>query len=133
MPCMPSTPEIFVMQWGAQNVFRVATPPWRQPRGKWMGSYVNSHTNAIWKRWPLWEIDRRFALNSSAGWFRRGLSSVPRQSRRCSPFSTRTVTTLDSTPYALHPTPYTLHHTPYAIHDTPYTLISDSVLIKWCL
>ena len=25
-------------------------PPWRQPRGKWMVSLVNSHTNATSKR-----------------------------------------------------------------------------------
>jgi len=43
-------------------------PPWRQPRGKWMVSLVNSHTNATSKKWHLWEIDLRFALNSTAGW-----------------------------------------------------------------
>ena len=43
-------------------------PPWRQPRGKWMIYLVNSHTNATSKRWHLWEIDLRFALNSTPGW-----------------------------------------------------------------
>ena len=37
-------------------------PPWGQPRGKWMISFVNSHTNATSKRWHLWEIDYTFAL-----------------------------------------------------------------------
>ena len=32
-------------------------PPWRQPRGKWMVSLVNSHTNATSKMSHLWEID----------------------------------------------------------------------------
>ena len=41
------------------------TPPCRQPRGKWMVSLVNSHTNATWH---LWVIDLRFALNSTPGW-----------------------------------------------------------------
>ena len=44
------------------------TPPWRQPGGRWMVSLVNSHTNAVSKRWHLWEIDLRFALNSTPGW-----------------------------------------------------------------
>jgi len=42
--------------------------PWREPRGKWMVSLVNSHTNATLKMWHLWEIDLRFALNSTPGW-----------------------------------------------------------------
>ena len=46
------------------------SPPWRQPRGKWMVSLVNCHTNATSNRWHLWEIDARFALNSTPGWFR---------------------------------------------------------------
>ena len=29
---------------------------------------VNAHTNATSKRWHLWEIDLRFALNSTPGW-----------------------------------------------------------------
>ena len=43
-------------------------PPWRQPRGKTIVSLVNLHTNATSKRWNLWEIDLRFALNSTPGW-----------------------------------------------------------------
>ena len=41
--------------------------PWRQPRGKWLVSLVNTHTDAISKRWHLWEIDLKFALNSTPG------------------------------------------------------------------
>jgi len=33
-----------------------------------MVSLVNSHTNVTSKRWHLWEIDLRFALNSTPGW-----------------------------------------------------------------
>jgi hypothetical protein len=44
------------------------SPTWRQPRGKWMVSLVSSHTNATSKRLHLWEIDFRFALNSTPGW-----------------------------------------------------------------
>ena len=51
-----------------QSWFGVQGPPWRQPRGNWMVSLVNSHTNATSKRWHLWEIDLRFALNSTPGW-----------------------------------------------------------------
>ena len=47
--------------------FRVQ-PPWRQPRGNWMVSWVNSHTNAIRIEWHLWEIDLRFAPGLSPGW-----------------------------------------------------------------
>ena len=36
---------------------RRGQPPWRQPRGKWMISFGNSHTNVTLKRWHLWEID----------------------------------------------------------------------------
>ena len=43
-------------------------PPWRQLRGKWMVSSVNSRSNATSRRWHLWEIDLRFALNSTPGW-----------------------------------------------------------------
>ena len=42
-------------------------PPWRKPRGKWIFSLVNFHTNATSKRWHLWEIDLGFALNSTPG------------------------------------------------------------------
>jgi len=47
---------------------READPPWRQPRGISMGSLVNSHTNATSSRWHVWEMDSRFALNSTPGW-----------------------------------------------------------------
>ena len=46
----------------------IVGPPWRQPGGKWMVALVNSHTAATSKRWHLWEIDLRFALNSTPGW-----------------------------------------------------------------
>ena len=36
-----------------------------------MVSLVNSHTNAISKRWDWWEIDSRFALSSTPGWVGR--------------------------------------------------------------
>jgi len=55
----------FMRRFAAQ---KNSTPPWRQPRGKWMVSLVNSHTNATSKRWHLLEIDLRFALNSTTGW-----------------------------------------------------------------
>ena len=29
---------------------------------------VNSNTNATSKKWHLWEIDLKFALNSTPGW-----------------------------------------------------------------
>ena len=32
---------------------------------------VNSHATATSKRWHLWEIDLRFALNSTPGWIKR--------------------------------------------------------------
>ena len=43
-------------------------PPWRQPKGKWMVSLVNSHTSATSNWWHLWEIDLIFAFNSTPGW-----------------------------------------------------------------
>ena len=43
-------------------------PPRRQPRGKWMVSLVNSHTNATRIGWHLWEIDLRFAPGLPPGW-----------------------------------------------------------------
>ena len=64
--------------------------PWRQPIGKWIVCVVNSHTNATSKRWHLWEIDLRFALNSTPGWvsnvspFRSAAGRVP--SQRCQHF-----------------------------------------------
>ena len=53
-------------------------PPWRQPRGKSMISLVDSHTNATSKTWHLWEIDLRFALNSTPGWGRCRKARSPR-------------------------------------------------------
>ena len=51
-----------------ESGFGICAPPWRQPRGKWMVSLVNSHTHATRFGWHLWEIDLRFALNSTPGW-----------------------------------------------------------------
>ena len=45
-----------------------AKPPWRQPRSKRVVCLVNSHANATSKRWHLWEIDLKFALDSTPGW-----------------------------------------------------------------
>ena len=39
-----------------------------QLRGKSIVSLVNSHTNATRIGWHQWEIDLRFALNSTPGW-----------------------------------------------------------------
>ena len=69
-------------------MFSFAHPPWRQPRGKWMVSLVNSYTDATPSRWHLWEIDFRFALNSTPGWpgasrRRRCSRNGNRTSRRC--------------------------------------------------
>ena len=43
-------------------------PPWMQPRGNFMVSLVNSHTNSTRIGWHLWEIDLRFAPGSPPGW-----------------------------------------------------------------
>ena len=43
-------------------------PPWIQPRGRWMVSLVNSHTNNTRIGWHLWEIDLRFAPGLPPGW-----------------------------------------------------------------
>ena len=43
-------------------------PSWRQPRGRWMVSLVNSHVNASLKNWHSWEIGLRFALSPTSGW-----------------------------------------------------------------
>ena len=47
-------------------------PHWRQPRGKWIVSLVNSHTNATSKRWHLWEIELRFAPGLPPEWQEAG-------------------------------------------------------------
>jgi len=64
--------------------------------GKWMVSLVNSHTNATSKRWHLWEIDLRFALNSAPGWWvahpgmvRTTLFSIPMPAAGCAPDQVR--------------------------------------------
>jgi hypothetical protein len=51
-------------------------PPWRQPRGKSVVSFVNSRSNAISRRKHLWEIVLRFALGLPAGWGARTRSSA---------------------------------------------------------
>ena len=48
-----------------------------------MVSLVNSHTNANPKRWHLWEIDLRLALNSTPGWYAD--SCAPGQSKSQAP------------------------------------------------
>ena len=54
-------------------------PPWRQPRGKLMGSLVNSHTNTTRIGWHLWEIDLRLAPGLPPGWYNQEkLAIVPR-------------------------------------------------------
>jgi len=48
-----------------------------------MVSLVNFHTNATSNRWHLWEIDLRFALNSTPGWTGRvSTGSRPKLSAR---------------------------------------------------
>ena len=42
-----------------------------QPRGKWMVSLVNSHTNATRIGWHLWEIYLTFAPGLPPGWILR--------------------------------------------------------------
>ena len=44
------------------------TPPWRPTRGKWIVYLVNSFKNAASKRWHLWEIDLKFALDWTSAW-----------------------------------------------------------------
>ena len=82
-PCMqvvvPGGPEIAVHTYdtplsGEPPPLTTHLPPWRQPKGKWMVSVVNSHTNTTSKRWHLWEIDLRFALNPTPGWLKARLS-----------------------------------------------------------
>ena len=47
---------------------REQLPPWRQPRGKWMVSLVNSNSSATRIVWNMWEIDLRFAPELPPGW-----------------------------------------------------------------
>ena len=42
-----------------------------------MISLVNAHTNVTSKRWHVWEIDLRFALNSNPGWSSATSSDCP--------------------------------------------------------
>ena len=53
---------------GADKDATEKVPPLRQPRGKWIVSLVNSHSNTTSQRWHQWEIDLRFALKSTPGW-----------------------------------------------------------------
>ena len=102
---------------------------------------VNSHTNATSDRWHLWEIDLRFALNSTPGWpqtlkrkacWDAGLNGMFR-------FTDATDNTYANTRWCLHPTPYT--PTPYTLlhpAPTPYTLhpnATDNTYAntRWCL
>ena len=43
----------------------IPPPPWRRPRGRCIISLVNSRANTTSKRWHLWAIDLRFALDST--------------------------------------------------------------------
>ena len=65
------------------KLHRDQVPPWRQPSGKSMVSLVNSHTNATSKRRQLWEIDLRFALNSTPGWIHLGVFAKSLRSPLC--------------------------------------------------
>ena len=87
---------------------QVTGPPWRQPRSKLMVSLVNSHTNASSKRWNLWEIDLRFALDSTLGWCRVEQRSV------ASPASVR--------PRSIYYMPYTIYYILDSVYHVPYTI-----------
>ena len=63
-------------------ILRDGTPPWRQHRGKWVIYLVSSHTNANSKRCHLWEIDLRFALNSTPGLWGADAGGYPRERER---------------------------------------------------
>ena len=47
---------------------------------------VNSNANATSKRWHLWDVDLRFALNSTPGWTQRE-GGAPLYSLGCEGFS----------------------------------------------
>jgi len=70
-----SEAELEAAKWAemAEKMEVGLTPPCRQPRGKWMVSLVNSHSNSSSKRWHLWEIDLRFAPGLPPGWMVPGL------------------------------------------------------------
>ena len=61
-------------------------PPWRQPRGKSMVSFVNSHTNTTRTGRHLWEIDLIFACGLPPGQLHRrgvpGITHPPAAARR---------------------------------------------------
>ena len=65
------------------------TPPWRQPRGKWVVSLVNSHTNTTRIGWHLWEINLRFAPGLPPGWRTAGGGGVGRQASAACPHPSR--------------------------------------------
>ena len=76
-------PEARSVKHRVGGLFVSRHPPWRQPRGKWKVSLVNSHTNITSKRWHLCEMDLRFAFdyggvprNGTAGRKGRGSSSL---------------------------------------------------------
>jgi len=69
-PVNQNRPVIDPLSWRGYRDTPKRNLPWRQPRGKWIIYLVNFHTNATSKRWHLWEIDLRFALNSTPGWNR---------------------------------------------------------------
>ena len=62
-------------------------PPWRQPRGKSMVSFVNSYINSTRIGWHLLEIDLRFAPGSPPEWARcqldGGTASIHRHHTQC--------------------------------------------------
>jgi len=69
----PAPRRLFEVGNAAIGVFlgpRTNSPksPWRQPRGKWIVSLVNSHENATRIGWHLCEIDLRFAPELSPWW-----------------------------------------------------------------
>ena len=69
-----NTPLHIACEKGFEEIIKVSaiscsSPPWRQPRGKWMVSLVNFHTNPARIGWHLWEIDLRFATGLPPGWW----------------------------------------------------------------
>ena len=50
------------------RIYSISRPGGNPGASKWMVSLVNSHPNTTSKKWHLWEIDLRFALNSSSEW-----------------------------------------------------------------
>ena len=55
-------------------------PPWRQPRGTYMDSLVNSQTNTTRMWWHMWEIDLRFPPWLPPGWIGGVVSNHPDES-----------------------------------------------------